>query len=93
MTAKAWARNIAVVAFEGISPFHLSVPCLVFGERREDMGIEPLQLTVCALQPGLLRSSVGLGIQVDHGLAALERAGTIIVPSWGDPAVAPPPAG
>jgi len=24
--------NIAVLAFDGISPFHLSVPCMVFGE-------------------------------------------------------------
>ncbi|TIT52957.1 MAG: GlxA family transcriptional regulator, partial [Mesorhizobium sp.] len=32
------APIIAVLAFDGISPFHLSVPCLVFGADRTSLG-------------------------------------------------------
>ena len=81
--------RIAVLAFEGISAFHLAVPCLVFGEDRRALGLPLLQLTVCAERRGaLLRSSTGFGIAPQAGLAALERADIVIVPSW--PGALPP---
>ncbi len=82
-------HRIAVVAFDQISPFHLSVPCLVFGgEGSEELGYV---VDVCAAEPGALRTTAGFALQVAHGLEALERAQTIIVPSWrhGDD---PPPS-
>lgn len=75
---------IAVVAFNRISPFHLSVPCLVFGEERP--GIPPFELKVCGAEPGPLRTTAGFDISVPFGLEALARADTVIVPSWRDPA-------
>ena len=39
---------VAVVAFDGISPFHLSVPCVVFGEDRSDGGLPDFDFRVCA---------------------------------------------
>lgn len=83
--------NLAVVAFDRISPFHLSVPCIVF-EARPDLGVPPYSLRICAAEPGPLRTSAGFGIQTRHGLGALSRAGTIIVPSWRDPLERPPEA-
>ncbi|WP_263144341.1 helix-turn-helix domain-containing protein [Pseudomonas sp. RIT-PI-AD] len=74
--------RMAIVAFDRISPFHLSVPCLVFGEPRP--GIPPYELTVCAVEPGRLRSSAGFDLHVEHGLEALAEAQTVIVPSWHD---------
>jgi len=76
--------TVAVVAFDGISPFHLSVPCLVFGEDRSALGVPPFRLLVCAAQPGQLRTSAGFGIDVAHDLGALRRAQIVIVPSWLD---------
>jgi transcriptional regulator GlxA family with amidase domain len=76
------AGTVAVVAFDGISPFHLSVPCLVFGEDRGADGMPRYRLQVCAVQPGCLRTSAGFGIEVALGLSALRNAGTIVVPSW-----------
>jgi len=85
--------RIAVLAFEGISAFHLAVPCLVFGEDRRALGLPPMRLTVCALERGRpLRSSTGFGITPQASLATLERADIVIVPSWPDhlpPAPAP----
>jgi transcriptional regulator GlxA family with amidase domain len=84
-------RVIAVAAFDGISPFHLSVPCLVFGEDRSADGIPPAELLVCAATPGSMRTSAGFGIDVPYGLARLADADTVIVPSWRDPGETAPP--
>lgn len=40
-------REIAVLAFNDISPFHLSVPCLVF-EDRTSTGLPSYELRICA---------------------------------------------
>lgn len=84
--------TVAVVAFDGISPFHLSVPCLVFGEDRTPEGAHRYRLAVCGVEPGRLRTSAGFGIEVGHGLSALRRAQVIVVPSWRDDLAPPPPA-
>ena len=81
---------IATIAFDRISPFHLSAPCVVFGDRHP--GIPPFDFSVCAERPGTLRTTAGFSIVVEHGLEALETADTIIVPSWRDPAERAPEA-
>lgn len=85
-------ERIAVLAFDGISPFHLSVPCLVFGENRAELGVPGWPLAVCGERRGPLRSSAGFGLQPTHGLRTLEAAGLVIVPSWRDTAERPPEA-
>lgn len=77
-------ETVAVVAFDGISPFHLSVPCLVFGEDRTDAGQPRFRLRVCALEAGPLRTNAGFTIEATHGLEALRRAAIVVVPSWRD---------
>lgn len=82
--------RIAVVAFERISPFHLSVPCVVFGDAHP--GIPSFELTVCAVEPGSLKTTAGFDIHVSHGLEALIDADIVIIPSWRDPTETPPAA-
>ena len=66
------AIKVAIAAFDGIRPFHLSVPCAVFGE---PAGAEPLyEVRVCAVEPGELRSQAGFTIGTGYGLRELERA-------------------
>ncbi len=84
------ADTVAVLAFDGIGPLHLAVPCSVFGEDRRDAGVPQFKVLVCALQEGPLRTSAGFSIETRCGLADLGRARTIIVPSWHRPYVAPP---
>ncbi|MGF6608322.1 transcriptional regulator GlxA family with amidase domain [Paraburkholderia sp. WSM4175] len=83
---------VAVVAFDRISPFHLSVPCVVFGEDRRGGGVPDFDFRVCAAETGALATTAGFSIEVIHGLEALADAQTIIVPSWRDPAETPPAA-
>lgn len=84
------ARRVAVIAFNEVSPFHLAVPCVVFGDRHP--GVPSFDFVVCAGEPGKLRTTAGFDITVTHGLEALDTAGTIIVPSWRDPDERPPAA-
>lgn len=81
-------HRVAVVAFDRISPFHLSVPCLVFGDFAPSA--QAYELRVCAAEPGPLRTTAGFELAVGHGLEALDSAQTIIVPSWRDPQERPP---
>jgi transcriptional regulator GlxA family with amidase domain len=81
---------VAAIAFDGISPFHLSVPCVVFGENRDAGGVPVFDFRVCALEAGTLSTTAGFSIAATHGLKALDDAHTIIVPSWRDPDEAPP---
>jgi len=75
---------VAVVAFDGISPFHLSVPCLVFGEDRINTGAPRFDTVVCAAEPGSLATAASFRIDVPLGLDALARADIVVVPSWHD---------
>jgi len=85
-------HRVAVVAFDGISPFHLSVPCMVFGPDMAGAGVPAFELQVCASEPGPLATTAGFTIAATRGLAALSRAHTVIVPSWRDTAEPVPPA-
>lgn len=75
---------IAAVAFDGISPFHLSVPCLVFGADRTKLGLPRFDFRVCAMEEGPIHTDAGLSIVVPHGLSALDEADIVIIPSWKD---------
>ena len=75
---------IAVHAFNGISPFHLSVPCLVFGEDRQALGVPQFEVRICAEGLAPLTTSVGMQILPSHDLSGFDDADILVVPSWGD---------
>jgi transcriptional regulator GlxA family with amidase domain len=89
------AERVVVVAFDGISPFHLAVPSLVLGSEAllggPDASGPRYDVAVCAPTPGRLATSGGFAVLVDHGLEALEQATTVVLPSW-RPDTDPPPA-
>jgi transcriptional regulator GlxA family with amidase domain len=89
-TQKSPPSSIAVVAFDRISPFHLAVPCVVFGESHP--GCPTFDFKICAAESGRLRTSGGFDIAVRYGLSAFKRADIIIVPSWRDTGEKPPKA-
>jgi len=68
-------HRIAVLAFDRISPFHLAVPCAVFGHEQgpgPHTAAEPqFDLRVCAAEPGLLRTTAGFAVQPAYGLEAV----------------------
>jgi transcriptional regulator GlxA family with amidase domain len=85
-------QKIAVLVFDHISPFHLSVPALVFANRA---GLPAYQLQICAgeaMPSGGFRTHAGFTLQTHLTLKAAARADVLIVPSWRDINEAPPVA-
>jgi transcriptional regulator GlxA family with amidase domain len=83
-------KEIVVLAFDKISPFHLSVPCLVF-ENRADL--PEYNLRICADTPardGSIRTTAGFAVQTSLTLADAAHADVLIVPSWRDAHERPP---
>lgn len=72
----------AVLAFDGMSPFHLSVPCMVLGDRFGVPDLPAYDVQVCAESPGRLMTNAGFDLGVEHGLEALAAADMIVLPSW-----------
>lgn len=79
---------VAVIAFDRISPFHLSVPCVVFGDHHP--GLPAFDFRVCAMASGPLRTTAGFSLLAEHGLEGLDDADIVVVPSWRDPNESPP---
>ncbi|MGH3354006.1 MAG: helix-turn-helix domain-containing protein [Nocardioides sp.] len=80
-------RNVATVIWDGVAPFEFGVVCEAFGLDRSDDGVPLLEFGICAPQPGLVRTSLGFGIEVVDGLGRLEEADLVCVPAMrrGDP--------
>ncbi len=84
------ALHVVVIATPGFSPFHFSVPSMVFDKAMPERGL--FEVTVCAEQPGTVVSDIGISINVEHGPEQLEAADIIIVPFWEHPETRPAPA-
>lgn len=83
-------RTVAVVAFNGVVPFDLSIPCEVFGRARLSNGQPAYRVIVC----GVTRRSEAEAFILEsrHGLEDLRRADRIIVPGVADLDRPVPPA-
>jgi transcriptional regulator GlxA family with amidase domain len=76
--------RLAVIAFDGVSPFHLSVPCLVFGGNGLDPAVAKFEVIVCAADAQVLRTEAGFSITPELGLDAVDSADIVVMPSWHD---------
>ncbi|MGW0929967.1 GlxA family transcriptional regulator [Streptomyces sp. NPDC002644] len=81
---------VAVLLFSGGPIFESSIPLSVFGIDRQDAGVPRYRLLVCAGEEGPLRTTGGLELSAPHGLEAIGRAGTVVVPAWRS-ITSPPP--
>ena len=74
--------RIAVIVFDEISPFHLSVPCMVFGKDKLHSIVPEFDVMVCSAERGPLKTSAGFMIDTHYDLKVLAQADIVIVPSW-----------
>jgi transcriptional regulator GlxA family with amidase domain len=77
--------RVAVLAFEGVSLFHLSVPGMVFGIKPAPSGLPPYEVRYCAPTPSRIRSDQGIEIEVPDGLEVMAKADIVVVPAWNHP--------
>lgn len=82
-------HRVAVLVLDGAKALDVGIAAHVFAKRP---GM-PYEVQVCAERAGTVEGWNGLAYAVGHGLDALERAGTILVPGFRAPAtVTTPPA-
>lgn len=79
--------RVAVLAFDGVSLFHLSVPGVVLGTAQTAPGDPQYEVSYFAETPGMVSSDQGIGLAVTHGLELLETSDVIVIPAWGDQSV------
>src|SRR4051794_13687566 len=77
------AHKVAVLALESVVAFDMATPAQVFRG--------PYAFELCAVRRGPVPTSSGFSVVADHGLEALQRADTVIVPGY-DTIDRPPPA-
>src|SRR5215218_1659519 len=83
-------HRVACLGYDGMAPFELGVVCEVFALPRPELGAGwSYDFALCAERPGRLRAVGGFAINAPHGLEALARADTVIVPGVGDPRADP----
>ncbi|WP_462380894.1 GlxA family transcriptional regulator [Pseudomonas sp. Marseille-QA0892] len=79
--------RVAVLAFDGVSLFHLSVPGVVLGTAQAAPGEPRYEINYCAERPGTVSCDQGIGLSVNAGLELMETSDVIIIPAWGDQSV------
>src|SRR4029079_18425467 len=76
---------VAAVIDQGALTFDFAIPCEVFGLHRSDIVDPWYEFLVVGAGDRRVRTQTGFVIEAPHGLEALERADTIVVPGWSDP--------
>lgn len=72
--------TVAIVANEGFSTFHFSIPLILFGA---NAGGQPrFTRYICAEEPGLVWSQEGTAVQATHDFTTLAQCEIVIVPFW-----------
>lgn len=84
-------QTIAVAAYEGINPFHLSIPYTVFNDVLHSDGIACFNIITCSLGKNELTTSMGFKINTSFGIDDFQQADILIVPSWNDIDITPLP--
>lgn len=75
-------RDVVAVVWDGVGAFGLGVAAEVFGEDRTADGLPGYRFDVAAERPGVVRTSTGFSLHVEHGLERLQTADLVIVLGW-----------
>lgn len=80
--------TVAIIAVAGFSPFHLSVPFIVFSEKMAEK--KRFHVIICAEKPGNVDSADGFSVTATHDYTAVIQADIVIIPYWGTITQKPP---
>lgn len=82
--------SVAIVASEGFSTFHFSVPLILFGDSANSE--KRFTRYICAETPGMVWSKEGTAVMADADFSTLAQCEIVIVPFWRDVDEKPSPA-
>ncbi|BBT70947.1 helix-turn-helix domain-containing protein [Klebsiella sp. WP8-S18-ESBL-06] len=74
--------SVAIVASEGFSTFHFSVPLILFGDSASSE--THFRRIICAETPGMVWSKEGTAVLATADFIALTQSDIVIVPFWRD---------
>lgn len=74
--------RIAVLAFEGVSLFQLSIPAVVFGAIDQPVNFPSYEVHYCALKTGLINTDQNIKIEVFDPLETILESDIVIIPAW-----------
>src|SRR5690348_566197 len=83
-------RNVVAIVADDAAAFELGVVCEVFGIDRSADGLPKYDFAVAAVRPGLVTTSSGFSLNVEHGLDRAAEADLVVVPAWHDVVHTPP---
>lgn len=78
-------HRVAVLLFDAPAMFEMSVAIEVWGNDRTAMGVPYSEVRLCSNEGPRLRVEPGFDMMLDHDLAAVEWADTIVLPNGGRP--------
>lgn len=79
--------EVVVVAPQGVSAFHLSVPLMIFDISPDDRRL--FNVRIAAEQPLVTLTGGQVGVSPSGGLGLLDDAEVVVVPGWADLDIAP----
>lgn len=85
-------RKVAAYLHDRTGAFGAAVVSEIFGYDRRSRGIPGFDFAACTDRPGPVATDSGLTLLVEHGLDRLAEADLVLVTSWEDFDVEPPPA-
>ena len=77
-------QDVVAVVWDGVGAFGLGVSSEVFGDDRTADGLPGYRFDIATENPGVVRTSAGFSLVVEHGLERLETADLVIVLGWED---------
>ena len=83
-------RTVVAIAYDGLCAFEFGLATELFGLPRPELDVEWYDFEVVSIDRGPLRTLGGATLTAPTDLARVERAGTIVLPGWRDPAEPPP---
>jgi AraC family transcriptional regulator, transcriptional activator FtrA len=83
-------HRVVAIAYDRMALFELAIVVEVFGLPRPELDVPWYDFSVCSIDPGPLRATGAVEVLARHGVPAIARADTLIVPGWRDPEERPP---
>src|SRR5437868_4869242 len=75
-------HRVVVLALEGVHPFELSIPKLIFGTALGADGLPLYEVLTCGLDGGPVQTDADFAIAVQLGAEAFEVADTLVIPPF-----------
>jgi AraC family transcriptional activator FtrA len=83
-------RRVVAIVYDGLGAFEFGIVAEVFGKTRPGLPAPWYTFCPCTADSGPIRATGGVQVVVAHGLEAVRRADTIVIPGWRSPDDEPP---